>query len=59
MANVYIEARPKGRTEGSPIANYVVEDHADRALATFNTQREAVDWAKGYGQPPMSLVPGT
>ena len=35
MANVYIEPRPKGRPEGSPIDNYVVEDHADHALATF------------------------
>ncbi len=27
MANVYVEARPKGRPEGSPITDYVVEDH--------------------------------
>lgn len=25
MANVYIEARPKGRAEGTPIDDYVVE----------------------------------
>jgi len=30
MANVYVEARPKGRPEGSHIDDYVVEDHADR-----------------------------
>ncbi len=35
MANVYIEARPKGRQEGTPIEDYVVEDHADHVLATF------------------------
>ena len=29
MANVFVEARPKGRPEGSPIEGYVVEDHAD------------------------------
>lgn len=46
MANVYIEARPKGRPEGSHIDGYVVEDHADHVLATFKTQREAIDWAK-------------
>ena len=46
MANVYIEARPKGRPEGSSIDDYVVEDHADHVLATFKTQREAIDWAK-------------
>ena len=31
MANVYVEARPKGRPEGSAINDYVVEDHADNA----------------------------
>jgi hypothetical protein len=40
MANVYVEARPKGRPEGSPIQDYVVEDHADHALGTFGTQKE-------------------
>lgn len=35
MANVYIEARPKGRPEGSAIHDYVVEDHADHVLGTF------------------------
>jgi hypothetical protein len=29
MPNVYVEARPKGRPEGSAIDDYVVEDHAD------------------------------
>ena len=53
MANVYIEARPKGRPEGSPIADYVVEDHADNVLATFRTQKEAIDWAKGDGHSPL------
>jgi hypothetical protein len=53
MANVYIEARPKGRSEGSPIEDYVVEDHADNVLATFRTQKEAIDWAKGDGHSPL------
>jgi hypothetical protein len=53
MANVYIEARPKGRPEGSPIDDYVVEDHNDRVLGTFNTQREAIDWAKAKGHAPL------
>jgi hypothetical protein len=26
MANVYVEARPKGRIDGSPITDCVVED---------------------------------
>jgi hypothetical protein len=29
MANVYIEARPKGRPEDSHIEDYVAEDHAE------------------------------
>ena len=53
MANVYIEARPKGRPEGSPIDDYVVEDHNDRVLGTFSTQREAIDWAKAKGHAPL------
>jgi hypothetical protein len=52
MANVYIEARPKGR-ENDPITSYVVEDHADSALNTFKTQREAIDWARAQGHHPL------
>ncbi len=40
MANVYIEARPKGGPEGSAIDDYVVEDHADHVLCHVqNTTR--------------------
>jgi hypothetical protein len=46
MPNVYIEARPKGRPEGSPVEDYVVEDHADHVLSAHKTQQEAIDWAK-------------
>ena len=53
MANVYIEARPKGRQEGSPITDYVVEDHADHPLGSFRTQHEAILWAKGAGHRPL------
>ena len=52
MTIVYIEARPKGRTEGTPIDDYVVEDHADHPLANFKTQHEAIDWAKKQGHTP-------
>jgi hypothetical protein len=37
MGNVYIEARPKGRPDHSPIDDFVVEDGADRILAAFKT----------------------
>ena len=53
MANVYVEPRPKGRPEGSPIEGYVVEDGADHALATLPTQQDAVDWARDYGYTPL------
>lgn len=53
MANVYVEARPKGRPEGSSIEDYVVEDHADHVLATFRTQREAIEWAKTQRHHPL------
>ncbi len=53
MANVYVEARPKGRPEGSPITDYVVEDQSDHVLGTFKTQHEAVTWAKQQGHAPL------
>jgi hypothetical protein len=52
MTTVFIEARPKGRPEGSSITDYVVEDHADHVLAAFKTQHEAIDWAKKNGHSP-------
>jgi hypothetical protein len=53
MANVYVEARPKGRPEGSRIDDYVIEDDMDRVLGIFSTQREAIDWAKARGHAPL------
>jgi hypothetical protein len=51
VANVYVEARPKGRPEGSHIDDYVVEDHVDHVLGTFS-QHEAIEWAKKNGHTP-------
>jgi len=53
MANVYVEARPKGRPEGSPITDYAVEDHADSVLGAFGTQGEAITWARQQGHNPL------
>lgn len=53
MANVYIEARPKGRPEGSPVEDYVVEDHAGHALGTFPIQGDAIGWARTQGHHPL------
>ena len=52
MTTVYIEARPKGRQEGSAIEDYVVEEQGDRVLKTFKTQAEAIAWAKSEGHSP-------
>lgn len=52
MAVVYVEARPKGRPEHSPINDYVVEDHADHVLSTHRTQAEAIAWSKARGHSP-------
>jgi hypothetical protein len=53
VANVYVEARPKGRQQGSHIDDYVVEDHADHVLHTSKTQEEAIAWAKKQGHAPL------
>jgi hypothetical protein len=52
MATVYVEARPKGRPDGSPITDYVVEDHADHVLHTSPRQDDAIRWAKANGHSP-------
>jgi hypothetical protein len=42
MPNVYVEPRPKGRLEGSPIADYVLEFADGQTLGElFKTQTEA------------------
>jgi hypothetical protein len=53
MANVYVEARPKGRPEGEKIDDYVVEDHADSVLKIAKTQHEAIEWAKKDRHHPL------
>ncbi|WP_082779389.1 hypothetical protein [Acetobacter cerevisiae] len=49
---VYVEARPKGRPEGSAISDYVVEESGDRVLHTSTTQAAAISWAKTQGYTP-------
>jgi hypothetical protein len=50
MVNVYIEAHPK---DGGSVKYYIVEDHADRILATAANQAEAIAWAKKRGHHPL------
>jgi hypothetical protein len=52
MATVYVEARPKSRPTGTPIDDYVVEDHADHVLHTSKTQEQAIIWATPNGHTP-------
>jgi len=53
MPNVYVEARPKGRPEGTRIDDYVVEDGAHCVLITRTTQHQAIAWAKKNGHNPL------
>jgi hypothetical protein len=53
MANLYVEALPMGRPDGSPITDYVVEDHAGHPLYTSKTQHESIAWAKEQGHHPL------
>jgi phasin protein len=49
MPTAYIEARPKGRQEDALIDDFVVEDDVGRVLVAFDTQMEAIVWAKDNG----------
>jgi hypothetical protein len=52
MANVYVEARPKGCPEGERIDDYVVEDHADHVLRRSRLRPRAkttVPWSLESG----------
>jgi hypothetical protein len=53
MSNVYIEARPRGFPEGSPVIDYVVEDRANLVLAAHSTRADAIEWAKQNGYTPL------
>jgi hypothetical protein len=53
MSNVYVEARPRGRPDHSPIDDFVVENHADHVLHTAKTQLEAITWAMKEGHSPL------
>jgi hypothetical protein len=52
LAVVFVEPRPKGRPDGEPIEDFVVEDHTDHVLHTSETQEEAIEWAWTKGHNP-------
>jgi hypothetical protein len=55
MLNVYVEPRPKGRPEWTPIADYVLEFAGGKRLgAPFPTQAEAASYARQNGNTPPS-----
>jgi len=54
MANVYVEPRPKGRPEGTPITDYVLEFAGGETLnGPFRTQAEAAAYATKMGHHPL------
>jgi membrane protein len=53
MANVYIEARPKGQPESTVVVDYTIEDQAEHLLGSCRTQEEAVEWARSRGHVPL------
>jgi hypothetical protein len=52
MPNIYIEARPKARSEGSAVED-LVEDRAAHVLTAFKTRREAIEWARKNNHSPL------
>ena len=42
----------KGKDEGNPITEFVVEDRADRVFVSFKTLHEAIDSVKRSGDTP-------
>jgi hypothetical protein len=49
MTDLFVEPRPKGKPDGSAISDFVVEDHAGYVLATFQTEEQAIHWARTHG----------
>jgi hypothetical protein len=54
MPNVYVEPRPKGRPDGTPIFDYVLEFSSGQTLRQpFKTQMEAAAYARKLGHRPL------
>ena len=54
MPNVYVEPRPKGRPEGAPIEDYVLELAGGQHVAgPFRTQEAAAAHARQLGHHPL------
>jgi hypothetical protein len=54
MPDIYVEPRPKGRPDGTPIDDYVLEFAGGKTLnGPFRTQAEAVSYARAQGYHPL------
>ena len=55
MPNVYVEPRPKGRPEGTPIEDYVLEFAGDKPVdgKAYKNQAAAIAAAKALGHKPL------
>jgi hypothetical protein len=52
MTTVFIEARPKGRREGTAIVDYVVEEQGDRFLKAFKPRQRPSPGRRVRGTRP-------
>ena len=52
MPDVYVEARPKAVREGRSWTSWS-RIHADHVLATFKTQKEAIDGGRKKNHSPL------
>ena len=52
MANVYVEARPKGRPRGALSTIMSSKTMRTTCSPPSQTQREAIEWAKSHGHVP-------
>jgi hypothetical protein len=55
MPNVYVEPRPKGKPEGAPIDDYVLEFSDGRSVdnKAHRTQAAAISAAQALGHKPL------
>ncbi len=55
MANVYVEPRPKGRSDGAAIDHYVLEHAGGTSVdgIRHGTQEAAIKAAKALGHSPL------
>lgn len=55
MSNVYVEPKPKGRSESDPITHYALEYQGGSRVtdADYKTQADAIAAARQLGHHPL------